>query len=370
VLDPQGEVVGQYAKRRLVPFGEAGLRPGRERVAVWAGPGVIGPIICYESAFPFLVRGLVAGGAEVIALATNDGWFGTSAGPAQHAAHAVLRAVETGRTVVRSANTGASMLIRPDGVVVGALAVGTEGVLAAAVPVGGRTTPYVRWGWLLGPLAVAVWLIAAAPVWLAVLRRSPAATARLVLSVVVPGAVWILGRWWTASAAPQAAALWPVAWPVLVALLAAAMTTGRGDLLAPRGTWICAGASLTLTALLVLAMRQGYTQYGFTVPLEPPAGGWLWGGLHLVASGVAVEAWLRGAAFAAAERLGGWAAATGLSTGLGIALHLGAPQEVLLWQLLTGIGFSVLRLWTRDALGLGAARGLGDAAVFGLAGLR
>jgi hypothetical protein len=42
----------------------------------------------------------------------------------------------------------------------------------------------------------------------------------------------------------------------------------------------------------------------------------------------------------------------------------------MLWHLLTGVGFSLLRLRTRDAVGLGAARGLGDAVVFALAGLR
>jgi hypothetical protein len=328
----------------------------------------MGPIICYESAFPFLVRALAARGVEVITMATNDGWFGTSAGPAQHAAHAVLRAVETGRTVIRAANTGASMLIRPDGQTAGALPVGAEGVLVASLPVGGRTTPYVRWGWLLGPLAAVIWSVAAAPAWVRPLRRAPVDAVRLGLTVVVPGAVWAFGRWWTAGA-PKGAA-WPVAWLFLLVLLAAAAATGRGTLFSRRGVVASAGASLALTGLLVLAMRQGYAAYGFTLPLEPPAGGWLWGGLHLVASGVAVEAWLRGAVFAAALRLGGWPLAAGVSTGLGIALQVGAAQELLLWHLLTGVGFSAVRLWTRDAVGLGAARGLGDAAILALAGLR
>jgi apolipoprotein N-acyltransferase len=370
VLDPAGEVLGRHAKRRLVPFGEAGLRPGREGTVVQTRQGAIGPIICYESAFAFLVRGIVAGGAEVITMATNDGWFGTSAGPAQHAAHAVLRAVETGRTVIRSANTGASMLIRPDGQIAGTLPVGAEGVLVASLPVGGATTPYVRWGWLLGPLAVVIWVVTAAPAWLGPLQRAPVNAARLALAVSVPGAVWVLGRWSTGSGTAEAAGTWPVGWWVLLLLLAATLLTGRGTLFARRGVLVSAGASFALTGLLVLAMRQGYAQYGFTLPLEAPAGGWLWGGVHLAASGVAVEAWLRGAVFAAAQRFGGWALAAGVSTGLGIALHVGAAQEVLLWHLLTGVGFSALRLWTRDAVGLGAARGLGDAAVLALAGLR
>ena len=365
VLDRDGAVLGRYAKRRLVPFGEAGLRPGQAGVSVKTAPGAIGTLICYESAFPFLVRGLIAGGADVIALATNDGWFGTTAGPAQHAAHAVLRAVETGRSVIRAANTGMSMLIRPDGQIAGSLPVGAEGVLMASLPVGGPTTPYVRWGWLLGPLAVVGWLAATAPAWAARLRQAPHAAGLLVLTVVIPPLPWVLLRLGDVGGA----AGWP-AWLGPLALFAAAAVLGRGTLFTRRGVLISAGASLALTGALVAIMRAAFAQYGFTVPFDPPAGGWLWGGGRLIVSGVAVEAWLRGAVFSRAERLGGWVLATGLSTGLGIGLHLGAAQEVLLWHLLTGVGFSLLRLRTRDAVGLGAARGFGDAAVYALAGLR
>ena len=363
ILDRQGTVAGRYAKRRLVPFGEAGLRPGRDAAVVSTGAGVIGPIICYESAFPFLVRALVADGAGIITLLTNDGWFGTSAGPAQHAAHAVLRAAETGRSVVRAANTGSSMLIRPDGRIAGSLPVGAEGVLIASLPIGGPTTAYVRWGWLIAPLAVAAWLVAAAPVGAAVIKRQPEAAWRLGLAMVIPAIPWVLGRLGGAAGGTAG-------WPVLLAVFAAAVALGRGSLFDRRGAWLSAGASLAITGMLIAAIRAGYAQYGFAVPMDAPVEGWVRGGIHLVAGGVAVEGWLRGAVFAPAQRLGGWVLATALSTALGIALHLGAPQEVMLWHLLTGVGFSLLRLRTRDAVGLGAARGLGDAVVFALAGLR
>ncbi|MDR7420247.1 MAG: apolipoprotein N-acyltransferase, partial [Armatimonadota bacterium] len=154
VIGASGETLGRYAKRRLVPFGEAGVRPGADPAAVRTPAGVIGLAICYESAFTDLLRSLAASGADLLAVLTNDGWFGASAGPAQHAAHAVLRAVETGRSVVRAANTGTSMLIRPDGTVVAAQPIGSAGVLVASLPVGGPLTPYVRWGWVVAPLAL------------------------------------------------------------------------------------------------------------------------------------------------------------------------------------------------------------------------
>lgn len=117
-----------YAKRRLLPFGE--FMPFEERLG-WLDkivplpgsfqPGTApvllpvrlqgrnfraGPLICYEDIFPRLARETVAAGADFLYVATNDGWFGESAMPFQHAAHSVLRAVETRRPVLRCGNSG------------------------------------------------------------------------------------------------------------------------------------------------------------------------------------------------------------------------------------------------------------------------
>jgi apolipoprotein N-acyltransferase len=59
----------------------------------------------------------VRDGAEIIVLGTNDSWFLDSAAVYMHNAQAKLRAVETGRYIVRSANTGMSSIIDPNGVV-------------------------------------------------------------------------------------------------------------------------------------------------------------------------------------------------------------------------------------------------------------
>jgi len=74
--------------------------------------------------------------------------------------------------------------------------------------------------------------------------------------------------------------------------------------------------------------------------------------------------------FGAAAQIGGWVLGAVLSTVLGMLVHWGLPQEIVYWHLVTGLGFSMLRAWTKDAVGLGIARGLGDAAVLSLAGLR
>ena len=363
VLGAEGRVLGRYAKRRLVPFGEAGVRPGVDAAPVQTQSGAIGLAICYESAFTDLITPIASDGADVLAVLTNDGWFGTSAGPAQHAAQSVLRAAETGRTVIRAANTGTSMLILPDGAVLASQPLGTKGVLVAAVPVGGPRTPYVRWGWLIAPLALAAWLVAAAPIAWAAVRRSEAAALRLAAVIALPGAVFFADR--VLGLGGRAPA---VLTSVVVMALCAAMTRGR--LFNRRGALLSAAVSLTVTALLVLAMRAAYAQYGFHLPVGPPDGRWMpWLAASLL-GGVAVEVWLRGAVFVAALPLGGWPLAVVFSTLLGVALHLGQPQEVLFWHLFTGVGFAAIRLWTGDAVGLGPARGLGDAAIQAVVNLR
>jgi len=89
--------------------------PGTFREPISCQNAKIGVLICFESIFPGLARKRVNQGAMVLVVATNDAWFGRSAGPYQHFAEAVLRAVETRRYVLRAANTGISGVIAPTG---------------------------------------------------------------------------------------------------------------------------------------------------------------------------------------------------------------------------------------------------------------
>ncbi len=116
-----------YDKMRLVPFGEAlpyfDAIPGFQESVVGLGgllsegdtPGLfeshgarVGVMICFESTFSQMGRMLAREGADFLAAITNDAWYGTSAGPQAHFNLSLLRAVETRRWVVRSANTGVS----------------------------------------------------------------------------------------------------------------------------------------------------------------------------------------------------------------------------------------------------------------------
>lgn len=129
-IDPQhGIRLPYYAKRRLVPFGEyvplarlfpfmrtfvpinGDLIPGDEPVLIdFMQNGIrhssVGSLICYEDIFPTLARENALAGADWHFVATNNAWFGEGSGAYQHAAHSVLRAVETRRPVVRCGNAG------------------------------------------------------------------------------------------------------------------------------------------------------------------------------------------------------------------------------------------------------------------------
>lgn len=78
----------------------------------------VDPVICYESIWGDWIRNSVKHGAQFIAIITNDGWWGNTSGKDQHLLYAKLRAIETRRWVVRSANTGISAFINQKGDVV------------------------------------------------------------------------------------------------------------------------------------------------------------------------------------------------------------------------------------------------------------
>ena len=163
---PEGQLADRYQKRRLVPFGEfvpfgsvlGRLIPAtREGVPYDKVPGQrlepllidgvrVGPLICWESAYPGDARQLTGDGAQVLLVMTNNASFGTGAGPRQHLAAGQLRAVETGRTIVQAAVTGISAVIDPAGRTSSETGLYQDTVIRVqAAPRTGQTL-YVRYG--------------------------------------------------------------------------------------------------------------------------------------------------------------------------------------------------------------------------------
>ncbi|HEX6981909.1 MAG TPA: apolipoprotein N-acyltransferase [Balneolaceae bacterium] len=113
-------------------------------------------LICYDSVFPNWTRTFVKRGAGFLTIITNDGWWGNTSGHAQHFAYARLRAIETNRWIVRSANNGISGIIAPDGAVKVKTDYGKATAFRYAVPVITSQTFYTRYGdWLpIGMLVI------------------------------------------------------------------------------------------------------------------------------------------------------------------------------------------------------------------------
>jgi len=116
-------------------------------------------LICYDSVYPDWVRRFVKKGASFLVVVTNDGWWGNTSGHIQHYEFARLRAVETGRTVLRSANNGLSGVIHANGDVALKTTYWTRDQFTYSVPVYEHITFYVRhgdWiGWISLLLSVA-----------------------------------------------------------------------------------------------------------------------------------------------------------------------------------------------------------------------
>lgn len=106
----------------------------------------IAPAICYESIYGDFMTGFFRNGANIMIIITNDGWWGNTAGHKQHLAYARLRAIETRRWVVRSANTGISCFIDPLGKIYQPQGWDTEAAIKQAVQTYEEQTFFVRFG--------------------------------------------------------------------------------------------------------------------------------------------------------------------------------------------------------------------------------
>lgn len=109
-------------------------------------------IICYESVFPDIVRRFVLNGSNLLTIITNDGWFGLTSGPYQHAQFAVFRAIENRVSILRCANTGISCFIDPTGKILKKAGLNTRKNLSAFVPVNDKKSFYTRNGDLFGKI--------------------------------------------------------------------------------------------------------------------------------------------------------------------------------------------------------------------------
>ncbi len=163
-----------YDKSHLVPFGEFipfGFRwfvdlmrmplgdftsGGPRQVPMPIGAQHVALNICYEDLFgEEIIRQLPQ--ATLLLNLSNIGWFGDSLAPHQHLQASRMRALESGRTMLRATNTGATAVIDARGVVTQRLPLFTEGALLATVQGRVGATPYVLSGnWMVISLCAGV----------------------------------------------------------------------------------------------------------------------------------------------------------------------------------------------------------------------
>ena len=119
----------------------------------------VAPIICYESVYGEFVTEYVRNGANVLAIATNDGWWNTTQGHKQHLSYARLRAIETRREIARSANTGISAIINAKGEITSALSYGTQGALEGKLTTNEKLTLYTIAGDYIARISIFISLL-------------------------------------------------------------------------------------------------------------------------------------------------------------------------------------------------------------------
>ncbi|MCB0770344.1 MAG: apolipoprotein N-acyltransferase [Flavobacteriales bacterium] len=112
------------------------------------------PAICYESVFGEHIAAHVRNGGNLIAIITNDGWWADSPGYRQHLSFASIRAIESRRDVVRSANTGISCFVDRTGVIHQATPWWVPTAIRGSVHLNNELTFYVRHGDQLGRVAI------------------------------------------------------------------------------------------------------------------------------------------------------------------------------------------------------------------------
>jgi len=186
LFDPEGEIVGEYQKQHPVPFGEyipfrplfewipdldqvpRDMIPGDGPVVFDVGNGVrVGSVISFEGGFSRYMRQQVDAGANVLAVLTNEGSYGTTPGSDQFIGMTRMRAAELSLDVIHAAVTGKSTIIAAGGAIGDETGLGTREILYGVVAGRSQSSIYAATGDLLmyslALVGVLTWWRAARP---------------------------------------------------------------------------------------------------------------------------------------------------------------------------------------------------------------
>jgi apolipoprotein N-acyltransferase len=174
LVSPKGEILDEYDKIHLVPFGEmvplrpilsrfvgvlnelGDFSPSGERRLLRTPFGSFAVLICWEGIFPHLVRKFVKDGADYMVNITNDAWFLRTSAPYQHFIASIFRAVENRVSIIRVANTGVSGFIDQYGRITKKTEIFNQGYLTSSVSRRSRQTFYTTYGDIFAYLCIAL----------------------------------------------------------------------------------------------------------------------------------------------------------------------------------------------------------------------
>lgn len=164
LADKNGDILGRYSKAHLVPFGEyvpyrkflffakklvapiGNFEPGASVDPMFTDGYQIGGLVCYEDVFPEISAEHTRKGANLLAVVTNDAWYGRSSAAFQHLAISVFRAVENRRWLIRSANSGVSAVVDAIGRIISQTDIFEKGMIVSNVRLGEGLSLYTRFG--------------------------------------------------------------------------------------------------------------------------------------------------------------------------------------------------------------------------------
>ncbi len=114
----------------------------------------IASVICYESVYGEFCTRYVKNGAQLLSIITNDGWWGNTPGHRQHLVYAAVRAIETRRSIVRSANTGISAFFNQRGDIFQETDYWEETAIQRTLNLNDKLTFYVKYGDYIGRISI------------------------------------------------------------------------------------------------------------------------------------------------------------------------------------------------------------------------
>ena len=174
VLFKNDSIAYIYHKQRLVPnvehtprffdilgynLGTVDFNIGKD-LTMFSVNGIdFASMVCLESTFSNPTRSFVNEGAKFLVYIVNDGWYIKPPEPQQHAKRCIYRAIENRRTVLRSANTGISMIVNPFGNITNSLELNESGLINAQIGIIDKITFYTKYGNLFSIFNVVILFI-------------------------------------------------------------------------------------------------------------------------------------------------------------------------------------------------------------------